>query len=618
VSLRCDVERRTNIGNRSGSRASTPRLTPQSYHGHNATGVATTLPKSAPVETLQPATAETRHASPWLFAGAVGIYLLALFLRASHRFVHSDILLLVLQYGLVLGSALWLLYSHKINLARQEKDSRETQPLLRVNPLAVIACFALVAIPLSWFAVRGLVNPDESGYSFQARIYRSGRIMADPLIGATSSVKATPAELHYANHILRPFGWFPKFPPGWPLVLSLGYLISARWLPNAIFGTLQLVVIAAIGSRWFSRDAGTLAVVFAALSPFYLINSVGMMSHALCALLAAAACLCLCVAVSTRQVRYFAAMFACLACTFQVRPYTAFVVTIVMASAAIWPTRDNRKLLVQVVVVGALFGAIAIAGVLAYNHTYTGRWLVSPYAEAAGVDAPPELSLNPVVVLRGMAHSGPFMLWETLLGSFPFLHLLAAYAVIREDRYRREVAILAALYVALVLAYLLHPEGYAVFFGERFHFEAFFALVLLAARGTGLLAERWQIRRKGIVFALLVLGVLQIGQLGYAVHVLSRRGEPYRKIREAVESPDVSGLIFLHDSPGFVAQHLNLNHADWRHASRIYLVDANPESRQQWACRYGFSQWIVAGYDPSREKAVLDSERGQCQDGTGQ
>jgi len=539
------------------------------------------------------------------FLASVALYLILLALGSFRPFEHLEIALFVLQYAAILWCALWYLRS-------QRQDLEEPVGLPQVNLRFLLISFALLAVLLSWFATRGLVNPDESGYSFLARIYRSRRIMADPLIGATANVQETPAELFYANHILRPIGWFPKFPPGWPLVLSLSYRISARWLPNPIFATLQLLVIAAIGSRWFSRATGAMAALLAALSPFYLVNSIGMMSHALCALLAATACLALAAGLRTGKLRYYAAMFACLAATFQVRPYTGFVLTSVMTIAAVWFARANRHLLIRLLAIGALFGALAIAGVLIYNHTYTGKWLVSPYAEAAGANTPPELSLNPRAVLHGMAQYGPRMLLESILGAFPFLYLLAGYAIIRENRYRSEVWILTAMYLSLVLAYLAHPDGYAVFFGERFHFEAFFAIALLAARGAQLLIERWQIHAREVGFALLLLGVLQIGQLASAIQVVSNRGEPYRKVRAAVVSPDVAGLIFLHDSPGFVAKHFNLNEADWRHASRVYLVDADAAHRAEWACRYGFSQWWVASYDPTAHAAVLRHGQTSC------
>jgi hypothetical protein len=530
-------------------------------------------------------------------SATVVLYLSLLAWGTNRSYQHLHIVLLLLQYGIMLWGAVWCL--------RQSAGPG----IALLPPLpgfgAVVVCFALLAMPLSWFTTRGLLNPDESGYSFQARIYRSGRIMADPLIGATADVRETPAELFYANHILRPSGWFPKFPPGWPIVLSTGYLVSANWLPNPILGSLQLCVILFIGSRCFSRETGIIASILAVLSPFYLVNSIGRMSHALCAVLAAAACLALFRGLSTGKLGYFAAMFACLAATFQVRPYTGFVLTTVTTLAALWFSRANRKLLVRVFLVGVFFGCLALTGVLSYNHICTGKWLVSPYAQAAGVNTPPELSINPIAVWRGMARYAPYMLTESLFGTFPFLYLLAGYAVVRENRSRREVYFLAALFTSLVLAYLAHPDGYGVLLGERFHFEAFFAVVLLAARGLQLLLEHWKTSRAAFISAVLVLGILQLGQLTAAAHAVSKIGEPYRRVREAVEQPEISGLVFLHDNDGFVAKLFNLNAADWRHASRIYLIDAQPELRAEWACRYGFSRWSVVSYDARTRQATL-------------
>ncbi len=487
-----------------------------------------------------------------------------------------------------------------------------------VNLRVILGCFALLALPLSWFSVRGLLNPDESGYSFQARIYRSGRAMADPLVGASANVRETPAELFYANHVLRPNGWFPKFPPGWPLVLSLGYLVSARWLLTPLFGLAQLTVIAAIGKQAFSRETGMMAAMFAALSPFYLVNSIGMMSHALCALLAATACLALFRGFATESLWYYAGMFACLSATFQVRPYTGFVLTLVLTAAALWLNRDRRPALVRILAIGILFGALASAGVLIDNHTYSGNWFVSPYAMAAGANTPPELSLNPARIWQGIRQALPQTPEESLFGAFPLAYLLAGYALLRETKFRKEVWILALIYIALVVAYLAHPDGSGVFFGERFHFEGFFALLLLAARGLGLLVEGWRTPRRALVRSILLFVAMQLATQAAVANTVARRGEPYRKIREAIAASGISGLVLLHDSPGFVAKHFNLNDADWRHATRIYLVDADPDRRAEWACRYGFSAWTVVTYDAQSRRAKFTNGKADCGSGLSQ
>jgi hypothetical protein len=262
--------------------------------------------------------------------------------------------------------------------------------------------------------------------------------------------------------------------------------------------------------------------------------------------------------------------------------------------------------------IGALFGGLALAGVLLYNHLYTGHWLVSPYAMAAGAQAPPELSFNPVRIWQGIAEYGRQAFEMSLIGLFPFAYLLAGYTLFTERERRRELWILAAIYLALFFAYLAHPEGSGVYFGERFHFEGIFAVFLLAARGLVLLAQRWSLPRYALASALGLLAVLQVSQQAVAALTVARDGEPYRKIRAAVSQPSVTGVVFLRDTPPFVAKHFNLNQAEWAHAPRIFLVDFEPDRRNEWACRYHATNWTVAEYDPVTRSAVLQGSPTNC------
>jgi len=538
-------------------------------------------------------------------AASTAVYVGILIVGTARASQHLYLFLLFLQYFVILPIVVWLL--------RSRSGSNVCGGLPRINQRIALIGFALLAIPLSRFAAEGLVNPDESGYSFQARLYRNGRITADPLVGTATDVRQTPDELFYANHILLPKAWFPKFPPGWPLVLSLGYLVSAPWLLNPIFGLGLLIAIAAIGRRVFGLDTGGMAVFLAVFSPFYLVNTIGMMSHALCALLAAAACLALFNGLASGSLWSYAGMFACLAAALQVRTYTGFVLASVMTLAALWLNRKNRAALGRIFGIGIVFGAIALAGILFYNHTYTGSWLVSPYALAAGTRTPPELSFNPATILQGIQQNGRNTVEESLAGAFPFVYLLAGYALLRENKRRKEVWILASIYLALVLAYLAHPySNFGILLGDRFHFEGFFALVLLGARGLELLVERWRTETRALVWPIALFAVMQAAMLAATLNTVSRRGEPYRKIRDAVTASSLSGLVLLHDSPGFVAKHFNLNDADWRHASRIYLVDAETDRRGDWACRYGLAEWTVVSYDPELHSAIFVKGKAEC------
>jgi len=530
-------------------------------------------------------------------------YTILLWVGVSLAYSHLRVLLLVFQY--------FLIFPILILYLRSVRD-RATDQQLSLPGLSLVAwVFVLVALPVSWFSTQGLLNPDESGYTFEARILLTGHIKAPPLPGAAAYVRETPREVQFGNHVLRPDGWFPKFPPGWPVILAIAEEVRLPWIVTPILGVLSLIAIAAIGRQLFSSDAVLLAVCFAVLSPFYLVNSIGLMSHSLCGYLTVLAAYCLFRGLDTGHLSYFWGMFACLAFAAQVRPYTAFAVGVVMTGAALWHTRANSALSLRIVGVACFLGGIAVGAFLLCNHLYTGNWLVSPYAAAAGTSAPPELSLRPSGIFQGLTLYGRQAFQENLFSIFPFAYLLAGYALFTEQERRREVWILAAIYFGLVLAYLAHPYGSGIFFGERFHFEAAFSVFILAARGATLLAQRWKIPGKTTALVLLALSFLQISHQALAILSIAQQSEPYRKVR-SMTARAPSGVVFLQDGPGFVAKHFNINQADWPHARHVFLIDADPNHRNEWACRLHVSTWTVAQYDPETRSALLTTEPAMC------
>jgi 4-amino-4-deoxy-L-arabinose transferase-like glycosyltransferase len=385
-------------------------------------------------------------------------------------------------------------------------------------------------------------------------------------------------------------------------VLSLGYWLHAPGLINPALSLILLLIAAAIARHCYSIETGRLAVLIAVLSPFFLVNSVMRMSHMVCSVLIASACLLLFRGLRSEKLAPFAGAFALLGATFFVRPYTAFVLTAVLGLSALWCVRTDRRLLAKVALAGVLFGALTISGMMAYNRRYTGSPFTSPYAQMAGRNAPPELSLRPSRIWGGIRIYGRLAFQETLFSTFPFVFLLAGYTLLREEKSRRETIILSALYPILILAYLLHPDGSGIFYGERFHFEAYFAIAVLGAQGLRLLAQQSGLPRSAWIMVVAALAVMQVAQLSIVSNVLLHRGIAYRRMEERTRrlSPTI-GLVFFHTSDSFVAMHFNLNEPDWRKASRVYLVDPGPAARSEWACRVGRPDWIVLDYDGSTE-----------------
>jgi hypothetical protein len=529
-----------------------------------------------------------------LFCLCVIGYLVVLFYLRNNA--HIQIPALSYQYLVILPI---FLFCSRALTGTLPKD----QPLPRRLLFVALFSFVLLAGWIGWSGARGLLNPDESGYGFYARTLLSGRVMAVPLPGAHADVTQTPVAVFFTGHILRPYGWFTHFPPGWPLVLSLGYWFHTPGLVNPALSLLLLLITAAIGRHCYSVETGRLAVLIAVLSPFFLVNSVMRMSHMVCSVLTASACLLLFRGLRSQTLAPFAGAFALLGTSFFVRPYTGFMLTAVLGLSALWCVRRNRRLLAKVALVGIVFGALTIFGMMAYNRRYTGNLFVSPYAQIAGKNAPPELSLQPSRVWDGIRIYGRRAFQETLFSTFPFVFLLSGYTLLREEKSRTETIILTALYPILILAYVLHPGGSGIFYGERFHFEAYFAIAILGAQGLRLLAQRSGTPRSAWITILAALVVMQAAQLAIASNVLLHSGIAYRRMEESTRhlTPTI-GLVFFHGSESFVAMHFNLNEPDWRKASLVYLVDPGSAERSEWACRVGRPDWIVLEYDSSTQR----------------
>lgn len=520
-----------------------------------------------------------------VFAAGILVYLLLLHLwRESHA---VSIVGLAFQYAVLLPGALWALGG----LRNSGPPDFSLPPLA----LALAGAYLLLVIPLARHEADWPTNPtDESCYAFQARILRTGRAVADPLPGTSATVQTTPDELNYQNHVLIPRGWFTHFPPGWPLLLLAGQWLGAPWIVNPLLGLILLRLMWMIGRETFSLSTARLSLLMAVLSPFFLVNAVRQLSHMSCAVLVAGACLLLFRGLARRQIFPVSCAFGLLVLAFPIRPYTAFAEAVVLGGATLWYARRDRKFLSQVACAGVLAAMAALLVLMAYNRATTGHAFVSPYAGRVGSDVPSELTLQPRFIFYFFRRWGWTTLSETIFSTFPFLFLLAAYAVWREREKPRELRILACVFAVLPLAHLLHTENSYSYFGSRFHFEGLFAALILGARGAELLVRRWALPRAAVLAVLGLLGAMQIADVRGMVRSLWEVNPPYHAVKAAVTQLDgKTPLVFLQSGHGFNARFINFNQADWRHAPTVYLIDADPPNHDAWACRFGRTDWVV-------------------------
>ncbi len=117
-------------------------------------------------------------------------------------------------------------------------------------------------------------SEDEVAYLFQAQVFAQNRLTVPtpPLADAFW----TPFVVDYEG---KRFG---KYPPGWPLLLSLGVRLGRPWLVNPVLATVTLALMAYLGHKFYPAERGWLPLLVASLgltTPGFLFLSSSLLSH---------------------------------------------------------------------------------------------------------------------------------------------------------------------------------------------------------------------------------------------------------------------------------------------------------------------------------------------------
>lgn len=459
--------------------------------------------------------------------------------------------------------------------------------------IMIAVLFSLTAIIAGYYLQHGGIS-DESAYEFQARIFAAGKLKAAPMPGATADVLKTPPAILFEQTIQTPNGWFSKYPPGWPLILSVGYLLHCPWLVNPICGILQLFLIWLLARPW-GRNTQILAVVIAASSGFMLAFSIGFMSHGAESVITLLALWTLLKGLTEKRLEWITASFLLVVAATEIRSYTGAVLGVLCAAIVFYEWRRQRRLLLPALAIIFGSGVLAAALFLLVNYTYTGSPLVTPYAMINGGAKIHELTVNPFEIASNIMHVWRWSITDTLRVTFPFMFLLAIYGCWKETDRKNELLYLALFFPLLVLAYFLQSEGSggSANTGERFYFEGFAAISIVAARGLCLLADHWRIKPQSIYSAVAVLLALQMGGVVFTLEAMTAQKWPFITGYRAAHQHPPPLVFFDLLAPPLAAKHANWNAANWQSAPTIYLVDPGVNRRDGVACRFHRTRYRV-------------------------
>ena len=216
------------------------------------------------------------------------------------------------------------------------------------------------------------VASDETAYLLQARIFASGRLVAD--------ARPLP-EFFWQYHVFVDPVLAAKYPPGHSALLALGYLLGGPWLTTLFLASLNAGLLYLLARRWTSRGTAVLAVALMATSGISMRFWPSYFSETTTATLSLVAWFSLARHWDTGAARWLCLLAAALALGEITRPVTmlAFAISIAIPTLASLRCHQAWRQLIPAAILG---GAILSAS-LEWNARVTGNPLRMPFSEYA-------------------------------------------------------------------------------------------------------------------------------------------------------------------------------------------------------------------------------------------
>jgi hypothetical protein len=483
----------------------------------------------------------------------------------------------------------------------------------------------VTALVYGW--VWGGVHPgpviiDESAYLLQARIYAGGHW--------TAPARPLPEFFEQLYVFVSPFH-AAKYPPGHPLLLSLGQLIGSPalivLLLNAVAGALVFRLVA---RRW-GILAGLLTWLIWLLAPINLTFRPTYLSNVTTAALWLVAWWALEQWWEKGQRGWLLVLAASVGWCIVTRPFTGVVLMIpigIVVLRRVWQQGRWSDLGAAMVVGVLVLGVLPLA-----NRQMTGKWLELPWTTYArrytpydhlgfGFDStPPLVAPNPEftrlaalrrrVAERHTAARLPTIAYERmreiLFGALgreqASLIPWALVGLLFIDR-RAAFALIASLFlIGAHLAYAHHVR-WTPYYLETLPVFAFLAALGLTRLGTVVRNPRWErwVSAGSLAFFAIWL-VEALATLPRARSLSNIAHTPYRAFRSRLERiRDSKAIVFVRKPPQHTLSQSLVSNVPDLHRARIWIVhDLGPENARLLALAPDRVPYL---YDEQRRRLI--------------
>lgn len=484
---------------------------------------------------------------------------------------------------------------------------------VRVDTVSVLAAVWVVVVcaVLAVFSYQAHPHvPDEVSYIYQARYFAEGMLdmPPPPVMGAFDLDLMT----YEATR------WYSPVPPGWPAVLSIGYLVGLPWLVNPILnGACVLLAYLVIGDI-YGRRVARWSLLLLATSPWFLFMGMNFMTHTAALFFSLGAALCVARMRRSGSAWWAVPGGAAIGVVSLIRPLEGLAVAVLLGFWGLGGVSRFRWAIPQVTVLAVATAAVG-AIVFPYNKVIAGSPTTFPlmaYTDAMYGKDVNALGFGPN---RGIGWPG--------LDPFPGHGLIDIFINANLNGYQVNVELLGWSIGSLLIIALLLLSGRLVRgdwwmlaciglivglhsfywfsggpdFGARYWYLIIVPCIALAARGIVVLASGTS-QEAG---ARVQVGTLALCLITLAAFVPWRAVDKYfhyRRMEPGVEQLAEkhgfgSSLVLVRGRrhPDY-ASAATYNPLDWNAERPIYAWDRSLDVREQVLRAYPDRPvWIVGG-----------------------
>ena len=410
---------------------------------------------------------------------------------------------------IITGTFLFFAFLFKIQFLKLYQTHKfKPEILLIIFMLLIFVTLSFVAyVPFKDYPY----SMDEYNFLYQARIFSKGKLFL--------KVPETYRPFVEQYMILRDGKLFSKYPPGFPLILSIGVLLKYPGLINPLIAVTTLFVLFCLVKSFMGPKYALLSVILMSTTPYFIAYSASYYTHPTALLLTTLLFFMVRKYEIARKDLYLPVIGFIAGYSFLTRPldsFCAIVPAYIYLGYVIYKNKSLKKITYSIFTFSIMFALF-----LAYNYILIERVSIAAYPIVKGefkvIDPHATGVLSNIIsIISGYITNGieylPKLLVRYLLVPcaffVPFLAIFGAFKF--RSRWKW---LLLSNYALLILLYNFHHGLGWPSYGSRYYYSGFVSLVVLATVASKQLIE--MLKNKKLVYH--IFAVVLCGHLIFSV-----------------------------------------------------------------------------------------------------